>query len=247
MTQRSIDTFWKGTSLVVNFPSHSYLDWNWMKGDAAPLALLARDGRYDRVLMLGATVYPESLRNLGVIVPLVDHGGCAERSEVRQLRYSDEAMSHFRQFFKPNSKMAESVVILRSNASVFEVTNLDKLANGICGKCSVREVVAEKEKHLNVIMADAKFVIAPHSGVVSQAIWTDGILVEIIPNGAECESWTFEVSKAAGIQHIRIAVGGGGVKLAPFPEDSCTDAIDGLYNTTREIDVRSALKLINVQ
>jgi hypothetical protein len=125
---------------------------------------------------------------------------------------------------------------------------LEELAGRICPDCGVTTVVAEHEDPVKLkgMMYSAAYVVAPYSSVISQAFWMRGVLIEIIPNGTECQTWTFEVSKAAEIKHTRIAYGQE-VQFAAMPESQCPSSVDQLYNTTVTVDLERTLSIIQAR
>jgi hypothetical protein len=247
--QRSIEMLWKGSNLVVDFPNFEPLDWKWMRTEAAPLVFLQHSRRFDQVLALRAQNNLDYLGDIGrVLLVNRDHMGCSTEAEIHHLYFSEEALSHFRASLLPKTGEKGGVVILKSNATLFNVTNLEGLAGRICPDCEIRTVVAELENPVKLrgIMYSAAYVVAPYSSVISQAFWMSGLLIEIIPNGTECQTWTFEVSKAAQIKHVRIAHGQE-VQLAGMPESQCPASVDQLYNTTVTVDLERTLSIIQAR
>ena len=82
----------------------------------------------------------------------------------------------------------------------------------------------------------AMFVIAPHWQAVSQALWARGTLIELIPEEAECEGWTREVSSAAGIKHLRFAVGSE-TRMAETAGECEGDVPESAYNRAVTVSV----------
>jgi hypothetical protein len=178
------------------------------------------------------------------VLPVRQEPVCAGNSEVHHLQYSEEALRSLRKLMVEEGELTNNVVVLKSEESEFVVGNLNEIAEKICEDCEVREVVAEECDDLVRQMNSAKFVVAPHSGVLSQAFWMRGTLIEILPDGAECDRWTVEVSKAAGVRHFRFAVGEG-TKLVAAEGEVCGNNIDHLYSTTVTVNsvevIRQAL------
>jgi hypothetical protein len=228
---RKIENVQSGLSIVVDLPECLPLDWNWLRNVAAPLVHLRSQRRADRVLALRGSGNFSFFNGKFTILPVSQETVCAENSEVYHLEYCDDALRSLRELMAEEGELMNTVIILKSNESEFVVVNLNEIAEMICEDCEVHEIVAEECDDLVRQMNSAKFVVAPHSAVLSQALWMRGTLIEILPEGAECDEWTLEVSRAAGVRHLRFAVGEGTKHVAAEGE-ACRDDIGPIYSAT---------------
>jgi hypothetical protein len=234
MRQRHIQELRTGPALVFDCPRISPLDWDWVRKTAAPLALMQSQRSFETLLALR---WPEDLsflQKIGNVVAVNDHSPtCVEFSEVHHLTQSEAALEYFRSFMIEDIQVTDSVIILESNLSLFNVTNLADLARVVCEECTSARVVAEEIDPLNLVpmIAEARFVIAGYSTVLSQALWIQGTLIEIVPDGTQCQSWTFDVTQVAGVRHLRFTVGNS-TELAPRLTEQCPGNITHLYNAT---------------
>ena len=216
VTFKNISNVLAGVTLVVSLEQYDPMNWTWMTRTAAPLAALIHEYQPSQVLALQGTTIGY-LEKLGKISLVQNEQICTEVAVVEHMRKSPESAKLLKKMLvKPDTEVLDRVVLLLSNKSNFTVTNLEDLAAGVCEHCVVERLVAENESIDSIIekVSRARVVIAPHSPVVSQALWAQGTLIELIPENAECVSWTYDVSRAAGIKHLRFSVGSA-TKLAP--------------------------------
>jgi hypothetical protein len=243
MRQRGIKEFREGSSLVVDCPRVAPLDWEWIKNTAAPIAYLQSSREFDTILALRATGDLSFFEKVGNVVGASHELICVRDSEVHHLTASNESLAFFRKLMIGEaSEVTPKVIVLKSNSTFFTVTNVGEVAKAVCPDCAVQEIVAEDIKPLQLvqIMAEARFVIAPYSSALSQAFWMQGTLIEIIPNGTQCQNWTFEVSEAARVKHWRFAVENS-TEPAPVLEEACPTDVIKLYNRTVQVSVEAVL------
>ena len=185
------------------------------------------------------------MKGFGNIVPLVSTV-CTEFSTVHHLRKSSDAMKLFVEKMRAERRQSELLVILESNTSLLKVSNIEALAKSVCNECEIQKIVVENETHesLRQVLAGAKYIIAPHSRAVSQVIWSYGTFIELIPSGCECSSWSFDASSAAGIRHLRFAIGSV-TKLAPHELECGSGVPSESYNATIEADVNVIVSELN--
>jgi hypothetical protein len=223
-----------GTALVIDLASFSPLDWNWIRNEAAPLLFLESNSDFHYILSLRLereiSIFGDTILPVGD-----DRVYCTPSAEVHHLHHSKEALAYLRQKLVSEKPIEDLIVVLQSSASQFSVSNLDEIAGRVCENCSKSTVVAENADYRSLIeiMGRARFVLAPHSNVISQAFWMKGTLIELIPEGTQCTNWTFEVSIYAGINHLRFAVGQQ-TTYGTMSENICLDDVSHLYNVTSE-------------
>jgi hypothetical protein len=126
------------------------------------------------------------------------------------------------------------------------VTGLKKVAHGICSGCQPEVLFGEGLSPRELIgnLSTAKFVIAPYSEMISQALWMKGTLIEFIPRGSECREWTYEVSRSAGIPHLRLAIGNDTV-VAEAGNDQCDPGFDIGLPGKVVLDVERVVEVVN--
>jgi hypothetical protein len=198
---------------------------------------------FETILALRASGDLSFFQKVGDVVAVNGEPVCIRHSEVHHLTPSDQSLAFFRELMiGDDSDVMRKVVILRSNSTLFNVTNLGDLANAVCLDCSIREVLAEGVRSLELVqmISQASFVIGGYSTALSQGFWMHGTLIEVIPDGTQCQNWTFEVTKAAGIRHLRFAVGNS-TEAAPLQTVGCDANVSRLYNATVEVDIDAVL------
>lgn len=244
ITQKKPGRVLSGNTLVVDLPVFDPLNWNDITEIAAPLANILQSDHYETVLTLRDTEIGY-LKGFGNIVPL-SSTVCTDSVILRHLRKSRDAIQLFIQKMRAEMKQQNLLVILDSNTSLLKVANIESLAKSVCSECELQKIVVENATHeyITRTLASAKYIIAPHSKAVSQVIWSYGTLIELIPDGSECSSWTFDASAAAGVKHLRFAVGTA-TKLAPSDPECASRVLPALYNVTIEVDVDVIVSELN--
>jgi hypothetical protein len=240
--------FLVGTSAVVGLPADSPYDWGWMKRIASSVISLCE--HFDHVLTLrkDQSTYFSGFKS---IIPVMDDVVCCENANVQHLRSDLSGVELFRNRMMENvgargTKTVNKTIILKSKIGTFNVTGLKKVAREICPDCDVEVVYGEGWEPLDLIlnMSMARFVFAPYSGLISQALWMRGTLFEFIPEGSECREWTYEVSNQAGIDHIRIAVGND-TKIVRSGNVQCEPGFEKGLAKSVVTDVRKVVDILN--
>jgi hypothetical protein len=238
-----------GRTLIVNVPEIRPLDWDWMRLTAAPLWYLQEVEKYDNVCIRETSQSISYLEDIAGVLP-VRRFICFNEFEVRHLHASDEALASFRTGLlgKYGQPPAELVVVLRSGSAVFRVENLMELAAAVCPGCRVDDVVVDVMEAGDIIakVSAAKLVVAPYSSALSQTLWANGTVVELIPKGTECNGWTFLPGKVGQVRHFRFAIGDQ-TELAGDIGIHCLDNVSALYNQTVSVSIDTVLaELANI-
>jgi hypothetical protein len=244
----SYDSIIEGRSVVIAFPQFSPFDWNWIQNTAAPIVSLQNE--FDTVIALHGDANISYFSDFGVIIAVSEEPVCVERSEVNYLKYSPESTEFFRDqvmSLKGAVKMTKKVVILLSNFGTFNVTNIRNISEAICPNCKIQEIMGERLKFDALVKAlsSAKFVLMPYSSMLSQALWIRGVLIELIPEGSECRNWTFDVSNAAGIRHLRFSIGNE-TRISDFSgTEQCEYGFEAGLSSLASADVELIAEAVN--
>jgi hypothetical protein len=178
-----------GRTLIAHLPGGRPLEWDWMRHTAAPLWHLQSIEKFNNIRVPQSIEELSYLDGLGEVKP-EGRIECFQEFEIRQPRISQEAIAVFRRdmLAAHGGPMGWVVVVLRSSKAAFQVSNCAELAGRVCTNCTVEEVVADECNPREIIgkVSAALFVIAPHSKALSQILWADGTVVELIPKGTEC-------------------------------------------------------------
>lgn len=200
-------------NLITALPKFQPYDWKWMK-DISSLAYLQKENNYENIFALRAPKEisnNEYLNKIGKFINVIDDMKCITGAHARQLRGTDETLKYFKEKMTKDIKdeMKQELILLRSIHSHYNITNIMNISKMICSNCTIKEIYVENEDPNEIMkqLFNSKFIIAPHSPVISQIFWGRSTFVELLPEAAECTKWTQHISNLAQINHYRIVVG----------------------------------------